>query len=60
MLLSERLPLAASLYPEEPALLRHGKVMNYREVHQNAEQVGQVLYAEGVRPGDRIALLGHP
>lgn len=60
MLLSERLPLAASLYPEEPALLRHGKVMNYREVHQNAEQVGQVLYAEGVRPGDRIALLGTP
>lgn len=60
MLLSERLPLAASLYPEAPALLSHGKLINYRELHRHAEQLSHALYAEGLRPGDRLALLGDP
>ncbi|WP_214629240.1 class I adenylate-forming enzyme family protein [Paenibacillus agaridevorans] len=60
MLLSERLPLAARLYPAAPALLRHGQIMNYGELHRHAEQLSNALYAEGLRPGDRIAFLGDP
>ena len=60
MLLSERLPLAASLYPEAPALLRHGRTMSYGELHGAAERLSYALYAEGLRPGDRFALFGDP
>ncbi|MGG4093584.1 class I adenylate-forming enzyme family protein [Paenibacillus lautus] len=60
MLLSERLPLAASLYPEAPALLRHDQIMSYRELLRLAKQLSHALYSEGLRPGDRLALLGDP
>lgn len=60
MLLSERLPLAASLYPEAPALMRHGHTMSYGELYRIAERLGYALYAEGLRPGDRFALFGDP
>ncbi|MDQ0062718.1 class I adenylate-forming enzyme family protein [Paenibacillus harenae] len=60
MILSERLPLAASLYPEAPALLSHGQIINYGELHRLAEQLSHDLYDEGLRPGDRLALLGDP
>ncbi|MET3210178.1 UNVERIFIED_CONTAM: long-chain acyl-CoA synthetase [Paenibacillus sp. PvR008] len=60
LLLSERLPLAASLYPEAPALLSHGQYINYGELHRHAERLSNALYAEGLRPGDRLALLGNP
>lgn len=60
MLISERLPLAASLYSDVPALLRYGQTITYGELHRLAEQLGSALYAEGLRPGDRIAILGDP
>jgi long-chain acyl-CoA synthetase len=60
MLLSERLPLAACLYPEAPALMRHGQTMSYGELHRLAERLSYALYAEGLRPGDRFALFGDP
>ncbi len=60
MLLSERLPLAASRYPEAQATVRNGQAMTYRELHQQAERLGVGLLAEGLRPGDRVALLGEP
>ncbi len=60
MLLSERLPFAASLYPEAPALIRHGQTTSYGELHRTAEKLGYALYAEGLRPGDRFALFGDP
>ncbi|WP_338554480.1 class I adenylate-forming enzyme family protein [Paenibacillus sp. KS-LC4] len=60
LLLSERLPLAASLYPEAPALMRHGHIISYGELHRMAERLGYALYAEGLRPGDRFALFGDP
>ncbi|GBG07216.1 hypothetical protein PAT3040_01764 [Paenibacillus agaridevorans] len=34
--------------------------MNYGELHRHAEQLSNALYAEGLRPGDRIAFLGDP
>ncbi|WP_127547013.1 class I adenylate-forming enzyme family protein [Paenibacillus amylolyticus] len=60
MLLSERLPIAASLYPEEPALMRHGQTMSYGELYGLVERFSHTLYVEGLRAGDRIALLGDP
>jgi long-chain acyl-CoA synthetase len=60
MLLSERLPLAASLYPKAPALLRHDQIMSYGELLRLAKQLSHALYSEGLRPGDRLALLGDP
>ncbi|WP_159881690.1 class I adenylate-forming enzyme family protein [Paenibacillus puerhi] len=60
MLLSERLPLAASLYPEAPALIRHGQLLTYGELYHLAKQLSYALYSEGLRPGDRLALLGDP
>nr|WP_197479963.1 class I adenylate-forming enzyme family protein [Paenibacillus swuensis] len=60
MLLSERLPFAASLYPEAPALIRHGQTTSYGELHRMAERLGYALYGEGLRPGDRIAFFGDP
>ncbi|MDQ0724512.1 long-chain acyl-CoA synthetase [Paenibacillus sp. W4I10] len=60
MLLSERLPIAASLYPEEPALMRHGQTMSYGELNALVERLSHALYVEGLRAGDRFALLGDP
>lgn len=60
LLLSERLPIAASLYPEEPALMRHGQTMSYGELYGLVERLGHALYVEGLRAGDRFALLGDP
>jgi len=60
MLLSERLPLAASLYPEAPALMRHGQILTYGELYRLVKQLSNTLYSEGLRPGDRLALLGDP
>lgn len=40
--------------------MRHGKILTYGELHRLAKQLSYALYAEGLRPGDRIALLGEP
>ncbi|WP_127530228.1 class I adenylate-forming enzyme family protein [Paenibacillus kobensis] len=60
MLLSERLPLAASLYPDAPALLSQGRTIHYGELLRQAERLGHALYAEGLRSGDRLAIIGDP
>lgn len=60
MLLSERLPLAASLYPEAPALIRHGQILTYGEIERAAKKLSYAFYSEGLRPGDRVAILGDP
>ncbi|MBR2564242.1 MAG: acyl--CoA ligase [Paenibacillus sp.] len=60
MLLSERLPLAASLYPEAAALLHQGHAVSYSELYDLAKKMSDVFYAEGLRAGDRFALLGDP
>lgn len=60
MLLSERLPLAASLYPEAPALMRRGQIMNYGELYRSTKQLSYALYSEGLQSGDRLAILGNP
>jgi len=60
LLLSERLPIAASLYPEQPALMRHGQTMSYGELNGQVERLSYALYVEGLRAGDRFALLGDP
>lgn len=60
MLLSERLPLAASLYSDAPALLRYGKTITYGELDHLAEKLSGALYAEGLRPGNRVAFPGDP
>ncbi|MGF7050643.1 acyl-CoA synthetase (AMP-forming)/AMP-acid ligase II [Paenibacillus sp. DS2015] len=60
MFLFERLPLAASLFSDAPALLRYGQSITYGELHRLAEKLGSALYVEGLRPGDRLAILGDP
>ncbi|MCK6075119.1 class I adenylate-forming enzyme family protein [Paenibacillus silvae] len=60
MLLSERLPLAASLYPEATALLHRGHGITYGELNGLVEKMSDAFYAQGLRTGDRFALLGDP
>ncbi|MGO4528681.1 class I adenylate-forming enzyme family protein [Paenibacillus sp. 2TAF8] len=60
MFLSERLPLAASLYPEAAALLHQGRTVSYSELNELVEKMSNAFYAEGLRAGDRFALLGDP
>ncbi|NUU80155.1 class I adenylate-forming enzyme family protein [Paenibacillus xylanilyticus] len=60
MFLFERLPLAASLFSDAPALLRYGQKITYGELYHFAEKLGRAFYAEGLQPGDRLAILGDP
>lgn len=56
MFLSERLPLAASLFPDAPALKRNGQTITYSELYQLAQKVGRVLSNQGIKAGDRLAI----
>ncbi|MGG4127639.1 class I adenylate-forming enzyme family protein [Paenibacillus illinoisensis] len=60
MFLFERLPEAVRLFSDAPALRRHGHTITYGEMHHLVEKLGRAFYANGLRPGDRLALLGHP
>lgn len=40
--------------------MRHGQTMSYGELYGLVERFSHTLYVEGLRAGDRIALLGDP
>lgn len=60
MFLFERLPMAAHLFSNAPALRRHGHTITYGELYHLVEKLGRAFYANGLRPGDRLAFLGNP
>ena len=48
----------AETTPDKPALIMagSGEVMTYRELNDRSNQLAQLLYAEGLREGDRFAI----
>jgi long-chain acyl-CoA synthetase len=48
---------AVRLYPERPALMQDDQVISHAELDERASRVAGWLVAEGVAPGDRVALL---
>jgi long-chain acyl-CoA synthetase len=54
----------AATTPDKPAVImgRSGEVVTYRELDERSARLAQLLYARGLRPGDKIALLAenHP
>ena len=54
----------AATQPDKPAVVmgRSGETITYRELDQGSARLAQLLYARGLRPGDKIALLAenHP
>ena len=52
------LPSQARTMGEAPAVITgEGQVMSYRQVDERSNRVAQLLRAEGLRPGDHIAIL---
>jgi long-chain acyl-CoA synthetase len=52
------LPSQARAMGEAPAVIMgQGQVMSYRQVDERSNRVAQLLRAEGLRPGDHIAIL---
>jgi len=47
---------AAARFPERPAVVQGERVGTYAEMDRRANQVAQLLVAEGVQAGDRIGL----
>jgi long-chain acyl-CoA synthetase len=54
----------AATTPDKPAVImgRSREVVTYRELDERSARLAQLLYARGLRPGDKIALLAenHP
>jgi long-chain acyl-CoA synthetase len=54
----------AAITPDKPAVImgRSREVVTYRELDERSARLAQLLYARGLRPGDKIALLAenHP
>ncbi|MEU5879025.1 acyl-CoA synthetase [Spirillospora sp. NPDC047279] len=50
--------------PDKPAVIMagSGRVITYRELNEESNRLAQLLYAEGLRPGDHIAFMleNHP
>jgi long-chain acyl-CoA synthetase len=56
--------LHAATTPDKPAVVmgRSGETISYRQLDEASARLAQLLYARGLRPGDKIALLAenHP
>jgi acyl-CoA synthetase (AMP-forming)/AMP-acid ligase II len=54
----------AAQAPDRPAVIMagSGRVITYRELNEESNRLAQLLYAEGLRPGDHIAFMleNHP
>jgi acyl-CoA synthetase (AMP-forming)/AMP-acid ligase II len=50
----------AAVDPGRPALLFEQDVLNYGGLAERVEVFAEALYASGVRPGDRVAVLSPP
>jgi len=48
----------ALTHPDKPAIVmaRSGKTITYAELDRSANQVSQLLYSAGLRPGDNVAI----
>ncbi|MFI9150269.1 long-chain fatty acid--CoA ligase [Streptomyces sp. NPDC053367] len=55
--LAEFLVRTAARQPERPALRLSGQVISYAELDEASARAAALLRAEGVRPGDRVALM---
>ncbi len=51
--------LNAVRYPRKPALIQEGIALTYEELHRRSNQLAHALAAQGVEPGDRVALLAY-
>jgi acyl-CoA synthetase (AMP-forming)/AMP-acid ligase II len=49
--------LSARRYPDKPALMFEDTVLTYRDLDQQSNRLAHGLVAQGVVPGDRVALL---
>jgi 2-furoate---CoA ligase len=47
---------AAERYPQRPAVRGRGRHLSYREWDARTDRLARALAADGVRPGDRVAL----
>lgn len=47
----------ADQYPKNPAIISHGKKINYNELRESVNKFAAGLLAFGVKKGDRVALL---
>src|SRR5262249_6326082 len=57
MIHTHSLGLAARRHPERTALADAGRRPTFRELHDRVGRIAGRLRAEGLRPGDRLALL---
>jgi fatty-acyl-CoA synthase len=48
---------AASRFPDDLALIDEAGTLTFREVHERTNALAHVLAAEGVGPGDRVAIM---
>lgn len=60
MLLSDVLPTVARAHPKRKAILTGEWSITFEDLHRRVVHVAEALYDEGLRPGDRVALLGWP
>jgi len=57
MLLTEILPRALLLWPDEPAVLCGSEILTYRNVADRVGRLARVLASLGIEPGDRVAVI---
>jgi long-chain acyl-CoA synthetase len=54
----------AATQPDKPAVImgRTGEIITYRELDERSARLARLLYASGLRPGDKVAILAenHP
>lgn len=54
----------AATQPDKPAVVmgRSGETITYRELDERSARLARLLYASGLRPGDKVAILAenHP
>jgi acyl-CoA synthetase (AMP-forming)/AMP-acid ligase II len=49
----------AALRPDKPAIICEDREISYLRLHRESNRAARALLADGVRPGDRVAYLGH-
>src|SRR5438067_1837780 len=54
--LPEILEMMAGKFPDHPFIHYFGTTLTYREVNRLVDQFVNLLQAEGIKPGDRVAL----
>jgi acyl-CoA synthetase (AMP-forming)/AMP-acid ligase II len=57
-LIGDIVRLGAKRHPDREALISEKETVTYRQLNQLVNKLAHGLLSEGVRPGDRIALLG--